>query len=128
MLVVAASLAFLAAAQEPVPAFEWHGDPAVSLPAGAMSLHGMACASLFDDLGLADAEPKHCYLVFEADGAREALILAFEAAGYTLEREVSPEEGAASLSFVHPTRTGAEGVTLLLSDGSMFILGYWTTN
>lgn len=112
------------AAQEPTPAFVWHADEAVGLPPGAMALAEEPCFGLFAELGLFDAEPKACYLVLEVDGVEEALLAAFQAAGYALDDEAEIDDGAVRYSFSRPDRGAREIAVLLESDGSIFILGF----
>lgn len=111
-------------AQEPTPASVWHNDEAIALPPGAMALAEEPCVGLFAEMGLFGAEPKACYLVVEADGVADALVAAFNAAGYALDEEAELDEGAVGYNFSRPDRGAREVVVLLESDDSMFILGY----
>lgn len=127
LLVIAAGAAVLfgsAAAQEPVPAFQWHSDASVVLPPGTLALAEDPCFGLFAEMGLFEAEPKHCYLILDDEGAREFLVEAFLAAGYTVVAEVQIDEQTFNYTFQSPTGGSPESVTLLYSDGSLFVLGY----
>lgn len=123
-VVVLALLVGSSSAQEPTPAFEWHSDAAVALPAGSMALADEPCFGLFAEFGLFSIEPKSCYLVVEEDGVQEAVLAAFQGAGYALDDETALDEDAVRYTFSRSDLGAMEVVILLSSDGSMFILGY----
>lgn len=110
--------------QEPVPVSAWHSDPAVALPEGTMQIHDDACFGLFMELGLPEAEPKVCYLLLVADGALDLVTASFAAAGYVEAQRTGEDGDRLDLRFAHPERGEAEAVTLLYSDGSVFIAGH----
>lgn len=119
-----AALLMTSFGQEPVPVSAWHSDPTVALPEGTMQINDDACFGLFMELGLPAAEPKVCYLLLVADGALDMVTASFTAAGY-VEAERSGEAGdRVDLRFDHPDREATEAVTLLYSDGSVFVAGH----
>lgn len=121
---VAAILTSLVLAQEPVPAFEWHSDPAVALPEGSMQIHDDACFGLFMELELPPVGPMACYLVLSDEGALDTVTSAFASAGYELVSSDGDEGDRVDLVFRHQGTGVEESVTLLYSDGSVFLVGY----
>lgn len=124
VVVMLALLIGSSSAQEPTPAFAWHNDPAVALPPGAMALADEPCFGLFAEFGLFSVEPKSCYLLVEGDGAAEAVLAAFQGAGYAVDEETALDEVTVRYSFTRPDLRAKEVVILLESDGSVFVLGY----
>lgn len=123
MFLTLATVTVLALAQEPVPAFVWHTDEAVTLPEGTLQIHDDACMGLSMERFGAFVEPRACYLVHDGASLRDALVAAFTGAGYTIADEATGEDDATTLTFSHPNRGVAEVVTILPSDGSMFVIG-----
>lgn len=123
-MVVLAILVGSSSAQEPTPAFAWHNDPVVGLPLGTMALADEPCFGLFAEFGLFAVEPKACYLLVEGEGAAEAVLAAFQDAGYAVDEETALDEVTVRYTFSRSDLSAKEVVILLESDGSLFVLGY----